>query len=134
MDKIEKLKPFEEGMTAQYEYNKINEIIDVLNSQLFEPRILNYPLSQKQPEVEPEKQEEWKERLELGWDYEDRSLVLTIDDKYVEDAPTLINFISQLLSDREYAIIKEIREEYWERDDFGQYIEDRLSKLLKEEE
>jgi hypothetical protein len=96
MDKIEKLElPYDDGKgnfssgAGEIQIiRKVNEIIDVLNSQLFEPKILNYPTdqSQKQPEgvmdgyvetvgtpvlestttysnTEPEKQEEWREEL-----------------------------------------------------------------------
>jgi hypothetical protein len=62
MDKIEKLElPYDDGKgnfssgAGEIQIiRKVNEIIDVLNSQLFEPKILNCPTdqSQKQPEGE----------------------------------------------------------------------------------
>jgi hypothetical protein len=77
MDKIEKLElPYDDGKgnfssgAGEIQIiRKVNEIIDVLNSQLFEPKILNYPTdqSQKQPEgLEEETEAEKHEREFLG--------------------------------------------------------------------
>jgi hypothetical protein len=124
MDKIEKLELKNDLITLEVDRiaMKINEIIDVLNSQLFEPKILNYPTdqSQKQPEGEitsvcdkhhlkvckeceegynlrtflPEKQEEWID-----------GLARVMEDVYVfED---VVDYISQLLSEEfEKGVIK----------------------------
>jgi len=84
MDKIEKLvKQLDDWRYSNKPViSKINEIIDVLNSWLFEPGILNYPLNQKQPKgvemarqgdnqvvkeyLTTEKKEEWRMEIRKG--------------------------------------------------------------------
>jgi len=99
---------------------KINEIIDYLN----------------QSQKEPEKQEEWREELCKICD--STSCYSISGEDYVVRATfkfeELVNFISQLLSEREKEVAMEIRGKFWEEseEDFGTYIEEKLSKLLKE--
>ena len=104
MKKIEKLElpyddgkgNFSSGSGEIHILRKVNEIIDVLNSWVFEPTLTIPSQSQKQPE----KQEEWERELRFTYGHlyyqneegEFCQIVNEIDD--------LIDFISQLLSER----------------------------------
>ena len=90
---------------------KINEIIDILNSRLFEPIITVHNQSQKQPE----KQEEWERELRFTYGHlyyqneegEFCQIVNEIDD--------LIDFISQLLSESKEKAKIEVLEKVLEK-------------------
>jgi len=179
MKKIEKLEQIVDvEFLREIERNrdKINEIIDVLNSWVFEPTLTIPSQSQKQPEkcdcdyckayrfsmekepeeklkkedmlrwlrnggilkVESEKQEEWREKI--------KQMVLTDCFKDQPDIQRYIDFIEQLLSERE----KELLEWVISEEDIPQNVSSlwaslrwfeiykeahkRLSKLLKEKE
>ncbi len=169
---------FSSGSGEIHILRKVNEIIDVLNSWVFEPTLTIPSQSQKQPEgdyvntepekvivdpigvdfttegknrefpveyktreeidkmFKPEKQEEWREELCKICD--STSCYSISGEDYVVRATfkfeELVNFISQLLSEREKEVAMEIRGKFWEEseEDFGTYIEEKLSKLLKE--
>jgi len=184
MKKIEKLElpyddgkgNFSSGSGEIHILRKVNEIIDVLNSWVFEPTLTIPSQSQKQPEkcdcdyckayrfsmekepeeklkkedmlrwlrnggilkVESEKQEEWREKI--------KQMVLTDCFKDQPDIQRYIDFIEQLLSERE----KELLEWVISEEDIPQNVSSlwaslrwfeiykeahkRLSKLLKEKE
>ena len=143
---------FSSGSGEIHILRKVNEIIDVLNSWVFEPTLTIPSQSQKQPEekcihyfplssegvcqkcgikfedIKSEKQEEWRKE----W----RKLSFEIGSITKQQADEVENFISQLLSEREREVVMEIRGKFWEEseEDFGTYIEEKLSKLLKEKE
>ena len=77
-------------------------------------------------DIKSEKQEEWRKE----W----RKLSFEIGSITKQQADEVENFISQLLSEREREVVMEIRGKFWEEseEDFGTYIEEKLSKLLKE--
>ncbi|HQJ73771.1 MAG TPA: hypothetical protein PLW74_02695 [Candidatus Dojkabacteria bacterium] len=126
MKKIKKLEQIVEvEFLQEIERNrdKINEIIDVLNSWVFEPTLTIPSQSQKQPE----KQEEWERELRFTYGHlyyqneegEFCQIVNEIDD--------LIDFISQLLSEKEKEAKQEIlRELSYEIDGI------KLNKLIDE--
>jgi len=147
MKKIEKLNKeiyFEGENISIREFceaiNKINEIIDILNQSQKQPEekcIHYFPLSSegvcqkcgiKFEDIKSEKQEEWRKE----W----RKLSFEIGSITKQQADEVENFISQLLSEREREVVMEIRGKFWEEseEDFGTYIEEKLSKLLKEKE
>lgn len=145
--------------------DKVNEIIDVLNSELFESTIVVPNKSQKQSKnksnvewkdgdilntidrdglphrfilnemKEPKKKEDWEKELmftygHLYYQNEDGEFCMIANE--IDD---LIDFIRQLLLEMTIEVVKEIRGKFWEEseEDFGTYIEEKLSKLLKEE-
>lgn len=129
---------FSSGSGEIHILRKVNEIIDVLNSWVFEPTLTIPSQSQKQPE----KQEEWERELRFTYGHlyyqneegEFCQIVNEIDD--------LIDFISQLLSERTFnkEELKVIEEWYdgmlypTSPDERDKLVHDKLSKLLKEEE
>ena len=165
MDKIEKLMHIKTDKNQHVSPDtvfemccKINEIIDILNSRLFEPIITVHNQSQKRLEVcqgkldtsKLEKQEEWRDRFykkfvgskatnprELEGD------TIWESTEYTTGSPReIIDFISELLSERifnkeelkilEYALVRLISQT-------GRYkeinaLQDKISKLLKEKE
>ena len=110
---------------------KVNEIIDILNSRLFEPIITVHNQSQKQPEgkcihyfpidsegvcqkcgirfedIKPEKQEEWREKI--------KQMVLTDCFKDQPDIQRYIDFIEQLLSESKEKAKIEVLEKVLEK-------------------
>ena len=141
--------------------NKVNEIIDLLNGELSKPRI--QVESQKQPEgvgdfptsqtgyfptgtttslTEPEKQEEWRERISTIEDGNGNFFYIDNKFAYKED---MVRFISQLLSERTFnkEELRVLKKLVWEADEnviatiwddeIQDGIEEKLSKLLKEE-
>ena len=154
MDKIKKLKPFKEGMTVQYEYDKINEIIDYLNQSQKQPegvleegyrvmakdkeRMENEVALETYKQATTEKQEEWEKeyRRRRNEPYTGKNDRIYTDDEVVD-------FISQLLSERTFNK-EELRriEVAYSEDYFEGYCGDKtdgeilgkISKLLKEEE
>lgn len=180
MKKIEKLElpyddgkgNFSSGSGEIHILRKVNEIIDVLNSWVFEPTLTIPSQSQKQPKgetirnynpekrwdkykkskievrefdlvpkVQPEKQEEWREKI--------KQMVLTDCFKDQPDIQRYIDFIEQLLSEKTFS--KEELEflqcvlndnetvRYYSNGGdgyIGEYIEpilEKISKLLEEE-
>ena len=118
MDKIEKLMHIKTDKNQHVSPDtvfemccKINEIIDILNSRLFEPIITVHNQSQKQPE----KQEEWERELRFTYGHlyyqneegEFCQIVNEIDD--------LIDFISQLLSESKEKAKIEVLEKVLEK-------------------
>ena len=114
MKKIKKLEQIVEvEFLQEIERNrdKINEIIDVLNSWVFEPTLTIPSQSQKQPE----KQEEWERELRFTYGHlyyqneegEFCQIVNEIDD--------LIDFISQLLSESKEKAKIEVLEKVLEK-------------------
>ena len=83
--------------------------------------------------VKPEKQKRWEKRLHyLLIGYSSSKTYKESKEQWME----IRDYIEQLLSEREREVVMEIRGKYWEEDeeDFDTYIEERISKLSKEEE
>jgi len=124
-----------EGLEAERMINLL--LSDQSQKQPEEKCIHYFPLSSegvcqkcgiKFEDIKSEKQEEWRKE----W----RKLSFEIGSITKQQADEVENFISQLLSEREREVVMEIRGKFWEEseEDFGTYIEEKLSKLLKEKE
>jgi hypothetical protein len=142
MDKIEKLMHIKTDKNQHVSPDtvfemccKINEIIDILNSRLFEPTIAVHNQSQKQPE----EQEDWREE----W----RKLSFEIGSITKHQADEIEGFISERIKEAREEGRTDVLErlEKWSTNpqqgvfyDVGCNCQERLlrflSKLLKEEE